>query len=451
MNILQGFQAFLKKQQLFAAEDKVLLAVSGGMDSVVMMHLFEQAGLSFGLAHCNFQLRGVESDKDEQFVKKLAASKKIPCFITSFATGEIAAARKESIQVVARELRYEWLEKIRREHHYHWIATAHHLNDAIETFLYNFSKGAGLRGLRGISPKNGKIIRPLLFAQREEIEAFATTQGISFREDRSNATDKYARNKIRHHVIPVLKTINPSLEETAVRNLNYLEEAFYLYQLALSIFKEKWVQQKGAEIQVLKEGLRQHSVAAKSLLFECIREYGFHSDQIDQMLDHLGGQAGALFFSPTHRVLADRKAYLLEPRRKIDDSQTTIGLSANQKSIELSDGILTFEKKAGQPKTFSSTSHSVYIDMANLRYPLQLRRWRPGDLFCPLGMGGKHQKLQDFFSNNAFSRFDKEKVWLLVNADDTVIWVVGHRLDERFKILPTTKSFLEIKYLKENL
>ncbi len=451
MRLLQQFQSFVESEKLIDPKDKVLLAVSGGVDSVVMVHLFAQAGLDFAIAHCNFGLRGQDSDEDEAFIKTLAETIDCPFYVTAFETEVIALERKASIQLVARSLRYDWLEKIREENGYHAIATAHHLNDSLETFIYNFTKGAGLRGLRGIPVRNGRIIRPLLFTKRESIEAFAEEQGIPFKTDSSNAQDKYARNKIRHHVVPVLKQINPSLEETSARNLQHLGEAFFLYEATIQKFKEEWVESRNHQLLISKAGLRQYLPAATTLLYECVREAGFHVEQVMQMLTHLDTQAGALFYTTGYRVLADRDSYILSPIEKVGDNSQLKSIDANTDVLRLSDLMLIFTPKVGQPTHFSPSSAVAYLDIARLTYPLTVRHWQNGDVFCPLGMKGKHQKLQDFFTNNGFSRFEKEKTWLLVNGDGEIIWLVGHRLDDRFKIEKDTKTFLEITIVKDNL
>ncbi len=451
MKLLQQFQSFIAQEQLIGPDDKVLLAVSGGLDSVVMAHLCASAGLKAGIAHCNFGLRGPDSMEDEQFVRTLAQQLNFPFHTISFPTTNIAQERKQSIQLVARDLRYSWLEEIRAADQYQAIATAHHLNDAIETFLYNFTKGTGLRGLRGIPSRNGYIIRPLLFAKRTALESFAEEKAIAFTIDSSNVTDKYARNKIRHHVVPVLKQINPSLEETSTRSLQHLEEAFYLYESAIAHFRKDWVETGSQEVRIKKEGLRQNLQVATTLLYECIREAGFGFEQVVQMLTHLDTQAGALFYAPGYRLLVDRNSYILAPIEKVDDNSRLKLIDAETDVFRLSDMMLTFSTKAGQPTHFSPSSEVAYLDIARLSYPLTIRRWQKGDVFCPLGMKGKHQKLQDYFTNNNFSRFEKEKAWLLLNGAGEIIWLIGHRLDERFKIEKNTDTFLEITIIKDDL
>lgn len=451
MKLLDQFQSFIAQEQLIGPNDKVLLAVSGGLDSVVMAHLCFKAGLKAGIAHCNFGLRGSDSIEDEQFVGALAQALGFSFHTVTFPTTTIAQEKKASIQLVARDLRYSWLEEIRVAGQYAAIATAHHLNDSIETFLYNFTKGTGLRGLRGIPFRNGHIIRPLLFAQRTAIERFAKEQEIAFQVDSSNATDKYARNKIRHHVVPVLKQINPSLEETSTRSLQHLGEAFYLYEAAVEHFRKDWVESVHKEVRIKKEGLRQHSRAATTLLYECTREAGFGFEQVVQMLTHLDTQAGALFYAPGYRLLVDRESYVLAPIEKVDDNSRLKLIDAETDVLRLSDLMLTFNTKAGQPTHFSPSTAVAYLDVARLSYPLTIRRWQKGDVFCPLGMKGKHQKLQDYFTNNGFSRFEKERAWLLTNGEGEIIWLVGHRLDDRFKIEKDTNTFLEITIIKDDL
>lgn len=302
--MLDRLKSFVETHQLFQAEDRVLLAVSGGADSVVLAHLFSNAGFGFAIAHCNFQLRGEASDGDEAFVKKLANDLSCPFFSTRFDTQKVMAERGQSMQIVARELRYEWLEEIRLQNDYQYIATAHHLNDSIETALYNFTKGTGIRGLHGIPHKNGAIIRPLLFATREEIEAYLATQGLTHREDQSNRERKYSRNQIRLDVIPLLKEINPGLEKTMQQNFRNLRETQWLFEFAAAQFHEKLVREiaDGLAIQVLP--LRQHP-AGLTLLHEWLSPYGFTTDQLESALFE-NTQTGAIFYSKTHRLLVDR-------------------------------------------------------------------------------------------------------------------------------------------------
>lgn len=452
MSLLAQFQAFIGENQLVQAGAGSLLAVSGGVDSMVMAHLFYRAGLKIGFAHCNFQLRGADSDRDELFLKEWADEKGIPFYGTRFDTQQLAQERRTSIQVLARELRYRWLEDVRLQEGYLSIATAHHLNDSIETFLYNFTKGAGLAGLRGIPKRNGFIIRPMLFAQKAEILAYASAEDIPYREDSSNATDKYARNKIRHHLIPRLREINPALEETAARNFSILNESYLLYQESVERFKKDWMHREADRLFISIEGLQKHANTQQTLLFECLKGEGFHGRQVQQVIQSVQrNKIGAIFYSQCHRLLIDRKYLVIEPLQKLDDNSSTIQISKETEMVTLSDAMLIFENKTGKPQSFASPDQSAYLDAEKIMYPLQLRKWKSGDTFCPLGMQGHHQKIQDFFTNNGFSRYEKEETWLLVDAQDEILWIVGHRVDERNKIVDTTNSFLEITYLKDIL
>ncbi len=452
MSLLARFQTFIEENQLVQPGDRILLAVSGGVDSMVMAHLFWRIGLTIGLAHCNFQLRGADSDEDESFLKDWAEEKAIPFYSIRFETKKWAKEKQTSIQLLARELRYEWLREMRVEESYTAIATAHHLNDSIETFLYNFTKGTGLAGLRGIPIRNGSIIRPILFAKKTEILAYAGEEKLPYREDSSNATDKYSRNKIRHHLLPKMKEINPALEETVARNFSILHESYLLYQESVERFKESWVRYEGDRMFISIEGLEKHADTQQTLLFECLREEGFHWRQQEQILQHFHSKkVGAIFYSQSHRLLVDREFLVIEPLPTVDDNSGTIRISKETEMITLSDGMLIFEIKKGKPKSFASPDQSAYMDADKIMYPLQLRKWKSGDVFCPLGMKGHHQKVQDYFTNNGFSRYEKEETWFLVDAKDNILWIVGHRLDDRNKIIETTNSFLEITYLKEIL
>ena len=443
--ILTPFKDFIKARQWQLESSRTLLAVSGGLDSVIMAHLFYEARFDFAIAHCNFKLRGSASERDEKFVRALADSWKVSFFCVEFETEELAEARNLSIQEVARELRYDWLEEVRQENEFTYMATAHHLNDSVETVLYNWTKGAGIRGLHGIPAQNNKIIRPLLFATREDIELYANEQGISFRQDESNLAQKYNRNKIRHSVIPVLKKINPKLEVTVGKNLERIREAEALYDLALDHLKKIWMQQEGPFLKIAIQPLR-NFIAARTCLYEWLHPFGFSNGQTDQIYESLEGTPGALFFSPSHRLLIDREWLLVEAFEKTDEVFSIEQTS--EKEIVLTDGVLKIERKEDVPKQFPSSALEVYLDWEALRFPLQLRHWAKGDRFAPLGMGGKRQKLQDFFSNQKVSIFEKERTWLLVNGDGEIIWLLGMRISEKVKITEKTRHTLHLKFEK---
>ncbi len=452
MSLPIQFRQYIYGEELVRQDDRILLAVSGGIDSMVMAHLCWKEGLDIGIAHCNFQLRGNDSDADESFLREWANKIHIPFYSIRFETERLASEQKKSIQLLARELRYDWLESMRGKESYFKIATAHHLNDSLETFIYNFTKGSGMAGLRGIPARNGYLIRPLLFAKKLQLLEYAKQVDLPFREDVSNASDKYSRNKIRHHVIPRLKAINPGLEETAARNFSILHESYLLYQDSVERFKQEWVEHKGLQVFISIEGLQKHPNTQQTLLFECLRGKGFHYNQLEQIVLRMQARGvGGLYYSQSHRLLIDRAFLIVEPWQKLADNLGNIQVSKETHMITLSNGMLIFEAKTGKPTSFASPDRSAYLDADRIVYPLQLRKWKAGDVFCPLGMNGHRQKIQDFFTNNGFSRYEKEETWLLLDANDNILWVVGHRLDERNKIVNATSSFLEITYLKDIL
>ena len=433
---------YIADNQLVQNNQKTLLAVSGGIDSIVLCHLFKQINFPFAIAHCNFKLRAEDSDEDEIFVKEIANQLEVPFFSIAFDTEKIAAKKKQSIQVAARELRYDWLEEIRAKNGYDFIATAHHLNDSIETVLYNFTKGCGIRGLHGILPKNGNIIRPLLFSTKKEIEKLAIENELNWREDVSNATDKYARNKIRHHVVPVLKDLNSVFEKTVGENLIRLQETEKLYEFAVKQIKEEIIRKEDNLLKIHIQKLQQ-TPAPSSVLFEILNPFGFHNRQITQILAGFvkpsSPSVGNTFFSQSHCLLVDRTHLILKENSENEVEHTLI--YAKDESIQLSDGILVIQKNQNIPAQFSRNSHQTYMDADKISFPLKIRKWKAGDTFQPLGMNGKHQKLQDFFSNNKLTRFEKEAVWILENKGE-ICWIVGYRLDERYKITNQTQNCL---------
>lgn len=439
-DLVTQFQTFITENQLFRKDAKILLAVSAGVDSVVLCHLFNQTKLNFGIAHCNFKLRNRAADEDEAFVAKLAQKLAIPFFSTAFDTQAYARKEKISIQMAARALRYEWLENIRQQFDFQYIVTAHHLNDSIETFFYNFAKGAGIRGLQGISAQNGYLIRPLIFATKQDILDFAHANHILFREDASNQEDKYARNKIRHRVLPVFQGLNPKFEQTARENLEHIRQALYLYDFAIDQLQQQLVTRSESEVRIDAQGLSAYPAFAKTLLYEWLRPMGFQPRQIGRILQ---AGTGAYFYSDSHCLLVDRTHFIIEKLR-VEPSERRFVIPIETKELHLPTGSFTIEYQNGQPKTFTNDPFTVFLDAEKLRFPLILRHWKKGDYFYPLGLNGR-QKLQDFFTNQKIPRLQKARIWILESGGE-ICWIMGYRLDERFKITTDTKKYIIIKF-----
>ncbi len=438
--MLDKFRNFILKERLFDEKDKILLAVSGGLDSVAMTHLFKSAGFEFGIAHCNFKLRGTASDEDEIFVKQLAKNLNVKFHHTSFETEKIAEDLKISIQVAARDLRYSWFKKIQKQFNYKAIATAHHQNDSIETVLYNFTKGCGIRGLHGIHPKKGAIIRPLLFAGRNEIEQFVELENIAYREDASNASVKYMRNKIRHEVIPVLNSVNPSFEKTAIETIKRLNETEAIFNWAIEQFRNEVMEVRGNLIYINFDLLPEQGKA--TVLYELIKPFGFNEDQCRQILFDNHAQSGASFHTENYRLTIDRSYFVID---KIEEAELDCFLvTLETRQVEVSDKTFAFNTLDSSPSPVSKEKHIAELDFDKLHFPLKLRKWQAGDFFQPLGMEGKKQKLQDFFTHQKLSIPQKEKVWIL-ESQGKICWVAGLRIDERFKITDQTKKCYRVE------
>ncbi|HMQ49127.1 MAG TPA: tRNA lysidine(34) synthetase TilS [Saprospiraceae bacterium] len=435
-----AFLQYVQTSNLLHASEKTLLAVSGGLDSCAMVHLFHQAGFPFGIAHCNFQLRAKASDEDEAFVRQLAIQYGVPFFSISFETERIASQSNESIQMVARRLRYEWLESIQD---YLWIATAHHLNDSIETLFLNLIRGCGIGGLHGIPSKSGRIIRPLSFASRAELEAYAKQEQLLWREDASNSSVKYRRNKIRHQVIPTLQEMNPALENTFAENFRRFRETEYWYQRGLDAAILELILPKERGFSIDKNALIRYAPGQTSLLFAILNPLGFSDDQLEKIPHSV---VGARFFSESHCLLNDREFFLVEENEQPEWSELQIPAS----------GIYTWDKYQihierieGIPERWPDSPQEALLDADQLDFPLTLRYWREGDTFQPLGMGGQHQKVQDFFSNQKIDRFEKARIPLLINRDGQIAWIVGWRISEAFKINSSaSRAFYYLKFGK---
>ncbi|TVQ82465.1 MAG: tRNA lysidine(34) synthetase TilS [Bacteroidetes bacterium] len=439
------FTQFIFKNKLFLPHEKILLAVSSGMDSVVMTDLFKTAGYHFAIAHCNFKLRGSDSDKDEVFVGELASRLGTEFFTRSFNTKSFAKEKGISIQMAARELRYAWLENIREKHGFSWIATAHHRDDNTETIIYNLTRGTGLKGLQGIPVKNGKIIRPLLNFNREEIEWYIKINSLAYREDLSNREDKYTRNKIRNKIIPLLKEINPAVHKSVQELSEISSKTYRLLDYFISRDFKSHVYEKDGKTFIPVKLLFEYP-EREIIIYELLKDFGFKSPEIDEIALSLEKQAGKLFFSQDYVCLKDRD-YLIISQRATDE-KTEIFIHSDQKEIPFSRGLMRMQTlDIDEINDFKADSNIAYLDFSLLKFPLKLRNPKEGDYFVPFGMSGK-KKISDFLTDMKIPRTEKSKVWLLT-SDDKIVWVVGLRIDNRFRVKKTTQKLLEIKLLDQ--
>ena len=431
---LAQFRQFIEQHQLFAKDDKVLLAVSGGKDSVLMLHLFKAIGVEIGVAHCNFNLRGEEAQRDEHFVKMLANSLDVPVHITHFDTKKYATENKISTQMAARDLRYHWFEQIRREHKYDFIALAQHQNDAVETVLINLVRGTGISGLHGILPKRGKLIRPLLFLTRNEVEVAVGENNIGFVEDSSNLSTNYTRNKLRLQVIPHLKEINPNLEKTFEENITRFAEierflAVQVQKLADNLLDKR---ADGIYISLLDiAALRPQ----KLLLYELLKPFGFVEKVVDGILQSLASPSGTHFFSASHQAIINRNDLIIAPQNTADHLNQFIHPSTTNICIGDDEIALTFSDEL----KFEAAANKAFVNADKLIFPLVLRNWQNGDKFIPLGM--RHlKKVSDFFIDAKVPVHLKHTTPILVNGNGQIIWIAGMRQDNRYKLTATTEK-----------
>ena len=429
------FQNNINQNLPFLKEAKILLATSGGIDSMVLLNLCHQLKLDIRVAHCNFQLRGDESDADEIFVKQQCEKLDVLLFITHFDTKKFAENQKLSIHVVARNLRYEWFNTLLINNNYDYILTAHHLDDSLETFLINFTRGSGLDGLNGIPQQKGNVIRPLLPFSRNEIKAFAKENNIQWREDSSNASDKYLRNKIRHDVIPVLKELNPSLLNSFENTISNLKQSQSLVNDASQIvYKQVVSEEDTIKIDISKLTAFQNY---KAYLYQWLSEYGFTA--WDDIYALVGAQSGKQVFSETHILLKDRNHLILFPKQN-DSESIYFWVENDQKEVK-------FPLKmafCNVDDISVEATNTIFVDEEKLQFPLEIRKWQEGDLFFPFGMNGS-KKLSKYFKDEKFSLIDKSNSWLLC-SENQIVWVIGKRQDERFKVTETTTKILKINY-----
>jgi len=453
MSLLENFKEYIKQENLFQPKDKLLLAVSGGVDSVVLCELCKQAGYDFTIAHCNFQLRAQESERDKNFVRTLGEKYKVEILVKKFDTEKHATENKLSIQVAARELRYTWfnelLTKMKADFNaevandqrptVNFLLTAHHANDNIETLLMNFFKGTGINGLHGILPKQGNIIRPLLFAKKEALARFATINNLAFVEDSSNASDKYTRNYFRNQLIPDLQKVFPQVEENLLNNIERFRETELLYQQSIQLNTKKLLEKKGNEIHIPVLKLMKIP-ALNTILYEVSKNYGFTANQAEEAAALLKSESGKYISSATHRIIKNRNWLIIAPNKTSEAENVFI--EENDTQVVFQQGALSLELLLTTNHQPPTTNLIAQLDAANIKFPLLLRKWKPGDYFYPLGMQ-KKKKLSRFFIDQKLSLTQKEKTWV-IETDKKIIWVVGMRIDDRFKITGSTKQILQV-------
>jgi tRNA(Ile)-lysidine synthase len=432
------FQQHLSKNLPFLKDKKLLLAISGGIDSMILVHLLQQLGYNISIAHCNFKLRGEESDGDEQFIRIFAEKNNIPVFVTHFDTKLFAADNKLSIQLAARQLRYIWFHQLLEENQLDYILTAHHLDDSLETFLINFTRGTGPEGLTGIPQQNDRVVRPLLPFTRDEIEAYAKGNNIEWREDSSNASDKYMRNKLRHDVVPVLKSLNQSFMESFAQTLEHLQQAQSLVQDASVLVYRQVVSevnnQKHININELKR-LPNY----KAYLYQWLSPFGFTAwEDIYALTD---AQPGKQILANNYRLLKDRDVLILEPQKETDNRIYEVPEGQVETDVPVRLKLAPVDKVL---KT--SGSNIIYVDAERLKFPLFVRKWQEGDYFYPLGMKGQKKKVSKYFKDEKMSLSEKEDAWLLC-SENQIVWIIGKRADERYRTNQQTTHKLKIEVL----
>ncbi len=438
----EKFISYITENKLISLKQKTLLAVSGGRDSVVLCELYHQAQLPFAIAHCNFNLRAEESDAEEVFVNQLAKKYEVEIFVKNCDTKAYAEKNKISIQMAARELRFSWFEELFKQYDFKFYAAAHHKDDSVETYLINQIRGTGLSGLHGIQPQNIHLIHPLLFASRSDIDEFIKKNSLDFREDSSNTSIKYLRNKIRHQIMPVLEEINPNIQEVFEQNIHRFSETEKMMEYLMDHFRKENCYVKDEELIIQTEALLKLPFAS-TLLFELIKAYGFSYTQAQQLIQSEQQHSGALMYSKTYQLLRNRAQYIIRKQGDKDIQSVFFEVRENGKNISHPFHMSCEVKRQWQILRDDETAQ---IDYNKLSSTLELRKWKQGDYFYPLGMKGRKKMLSDFFIDLKLNLFEKEELWLLC-SDNKIVWVVGYRIDDRYKITKSTEKILELKIL----
>ncbi len=459
MSLLQKFQDHTRLQNLFAAKDKLLLAVSGGVDSVVLCELCRQAGYDFVIAHCNFKLRGKESERDKEFVMALAKKYHVEFLTRDFETEQYAAEKKISTQEAARKLRYDWFKELIDNRQYtidkgstriedpncplpiaNWLLTAHHADDNIETLMMNFFRGTGLHGLTGIPEKTGYIRRPLLSFSKDELLGFAKENKLEFVEDSSNQSSKYTRNFFRNELIPAISKVYPQVKENLQNNINRFKDIERLYEHSVGEIKKKLCKKKGNETHIPVKQLMQYD--NRALIYAIISAYGFSEKQIDEVIKLAGSDSGKYISSPDgqYRFIRHRHWFIISPVISVESGYIIIEKSMG--NVQYAMGNLELKELSVASCQLPIANFTACLDLKEISFPLLLRKWKTGDYFYPLGMK-KKKKVARFLMDLKLSRSDKEKVWV-IESNKRIAWVMGHRIDDRFKVTDKTTNVQQL-------
>ena len=432
------FQKHIEEHLPFLKNGKSLIAISGGVDSVVLTHLCHDFKLNVSLAHCNFNLRGEESDADEDFVLELGEQLDVEVFIQNFDTKAYSESHKTSIQMAARELRYHWFADLAEQLDYNFILTAHHADDNLETFIINFTRGTGLNGLTGIPEVNENIVRPLLQFSRETIKTYAKSNNLNWREDSSNSSRKYLRNKLRHEIVPILKEINPQLLDSFKKTLENLNDTADIVEESLNAVAKRAIVSIDETGITYKVSEFKKVNNPKAYLFEMFKDFGFM--EWNDVVGLLDAETGKYVTSQTHKLIKHREFLILSELQVVSDNEI-ISIDTNTKTVEASFGILRFDEADALK---DNSDAIIFVDADKLTYPLELRIWKTGDCFHPLGMNGK-KKVSKFIKDEKMTPIEKQNTWVLV-SNGNIVWVIGKRADDRFKVADHTRTILKIEW-----
>lgn len=431
--MIRKFQQYIENHGLIGKDERVLVALSGGVDSMVLAELLRWSGYDIAFAHCNFHLRGDESDGDERFVRDYAERVGVRLFVKHFDTTQYAENNKISIEMAARELRYSWFDELLKEKGFHKLAVAHHADDQIETFFINLLRGSGIKGLKAMRPANRLYVRPLLWAPREEIKNFAVENGIEWREDRTNQETVYFRNKIRHELLPVVDGIKPDAREKISQSVECLASENQLYR---ELIKEKLSHIEhvdGVLHSINKSELKDNL----QLLFEWARGFGFSFPQCETVMSVINSEPGKEFYSADYQLVVEKNTVEIFPK--------DLGERSEPRSLLISERVIaTDAQRSGAIfKLEKSNPNLAQLDVDKIKFPLKKRHWRQGDRFRPLGLHGS-KLVSDFFNDLNFTAFQKKTTWIVTDADDEIVWVAGYRIGDKFKITDKTTRICEI-------